>query len=106
MYYAFTNRFDFSYLIMSIFFFGIVLVVNVLCMLLTSVLIKFVKLILQGSKIILADEPTSGLDKNNEAIVMSLLQKLNERGVTIIMVTHNMNLCDYFSRVIDVEKYR
>ena len=44
LYYAFTNRFDFSYLIMSIFFFGIVLVVNVLCLLLTSVLIKFVRL--------------------------------------------------------------
>lgn len=44
LYYAFTNRFDFSHLIMSIFFFGIVLVVNVLCLLLTSVLIKFVRL--------------------------------------------------------------
>ena len=44
LYYAFTNRFDFSYLIMGIFFFGIVLVVNVLCLLLTSVLIKFVRL--------------------------------------------------------------
>ena len=44
LYYAFTNRFDFTYLIMSIFFFGIVLVVNVLCLLLTSVLIKFVRL--------------------------------------------------------------
>ena len=44
LYYAFTNRFDFSYLIMDIFFFGIVLVVNVLCLLLTSVLIKFVRL--------------------------------------------------------------
>ena len=60
----------------------------------------------QGSKIILADEPTSGLDKDNEATVMSLLKKMNESGVTIIMVTHNLNLCDYFSRVIDVEKYR
>ena len=44
LYYAFTNRFDFSYLIMGIFFFGIVLIVNVLCMLLTSALIKFVRL--------------------------------------------------------------
>lgn len=44
LYYVFTNRFDFSYLIMSIFFFGIILVVNVLCLLLTSVLIKFVHL--------------------------------------------------------------
>ena len=44
LYYAFTNRFDFSYLIMGIFFFGIILIVNVLCMLLTSALIKFVRL--------------------------------------------------------------
>ena len=44
LYYAFTNRFDFSYLITGIFFFGIVLIVNVLCMLLTSALIKFVRL--------------------------------------------------------------
>ena len=44
LYYAFKNRFDFSYLIMGIFFFGIVLIVNVLCMLLTSALIKFVRL--------------------------------------------------------------
>ena len=34
--------------------------------------VAIIKLILQGSKIILADEPTSGLDKDNEAIVMSL----------------------------------
>lgn len=44
LYYVFTNRFDFSYLIMSIFFFGIILVINVLCLLLTSVLIRFVRL--------------------------------------------------------------
>ena len=68
--------------------------------------IAIIKLILQGSKIILADEPTSGLDEDNEAIVMGLLKKLNEAGVTIIMVTHNMHLCDSFSRVINVENYR
>ena len=44
LYYVFANRFDYSYLLMSIFFFGIILVVNVLCMLLTSILIKFVRL--------------------------------------------------------------
>lgn len=68
--------------------------------------VAIVKLMLQESKIILADEPTSGLDKENEKIVMKLLQDLNQAGATIIMVTHNMELCDYFSRVIDVEKLR
>ena len=68
--------------------------------------IAIIKLILQGSQIILADEPTSGLDKENEMIVMKLLKELNEKGITIIMVTHNMNLCNYFSRVINVENFR
>ena len=34
------------------------------------------------------------------------LKELNEKGITIIMVTHNMNLCDCFSRVINVENFR
>jgi len=68
--------------------------------------IAIIKLILQGSQIILADEPTSGLDKENESIVMKLLKELNEDGITIIMVTHNMNLLDCFSRVINVENFR
>ena len=68
--------------------------------------IAIIKLILQGSQIILADEPTSGLDKENELIVMKLLKELNKKGITIIMVTHNMNLCDCFSRVINVENFR
>ena len=68
--------------------------------------IAIIKLILQGSQIILADEPTSGLDKENELIVMKLLKELNEKGITIIMVTHNMNLYDCFSRVINVENFR
>lgn len=68
--------------------------------------IAIIKLILQGSQVILADEPTSGLDKENELIVMKLLKELNEKGITIIMVTHNMNLCDCFSRVINVENFR
>ena len=68
--------------------------------------IAIIKLILQGSRIILADEPTSGLDKENESIVMKIMKELNEDGITIIMVTHNMNLLDCFSRVINVENFR
>ena len=41
-----------------------------------------------GSEMCIRDR--SGLDEDNEAIVMGLLKKLNEAGVTIIMVTHNM----------------
>lgn len=64
--------------------------------------VAIVKLILQESSIILADEPTSGLDENNAQLVMKLLSQLNQKGATIIMVTHDLGLCNYFSRVIEV----
>ncbi len=44
LYYALTNRFNISYLTISIFFFAIILVINILCVLITSFLIKFVSL--------------------------------------------------------------
>lgn len=66
--------------------------------------IAIIKLILQESKIILADEPTSGLDKENVNAVMRSLVKLNKKGVTVIMVTHDVELYDYFSRIINVEE--
>lgn len=44
LYYALTNRFEFSYLVTSILFFTIVLAINIICVLITSILIKFVSL--------------------------------------------------------------
>lgn len=44
LYYALTNRFEFSYLATSILFFTIVLAINIICVLITSILIKFVSL--------------------------------------------------------------
>lgn len=67
--------------------------------------VAIIKLILQESKIILADEPTSGLDIENVKFVMNSLKKLNESGATIVMVTHNLDLQKYFSRIIDVESF-
>lgn len=68
--------------------------------------IAIVKLILQESSIILADEPTSGLDKANAQLVMDHLTRLNKQGATIVMVTHDLGLCEYFTRVIEVNGAR
>lgn len=51
-------------------------------------------------KLLLADEPTGNLDSANGEQVMQLLEKLNEEGTTIIMVTHSPAHAERAHRVI------
>ena len=59
---------------------------------------------LQDSDIILADEPTSSLDLENEKLVMDILKSFTKKGKTVIIVTHNQALHDYFTDYISLEK--
>jgi cell division transport system ATP-binding protein len=55
--------------------------------------------------IILADEPTGNLDMVNGHDVVQLLQKINELGTTVVLVTHNREIVDAVSRrVVTMEK--
>ncbi len=52
------------------------------------------------AKLILADEPTGNLDSDHGNEVMKLLSELNEKGTTIVMVTHSPHDADFARRVI------
>ena len=53
-------------------------------------------------KILLADEPTGALDSKSSAQVMELFQKLNEEGVTVVMITHDPGIAHHAKRIVDI----
>lgn len=58
--------------------------------------------VVNNPKLILADEPTGNLDSRNGNDVMQLLTDLNEKGTTIIMVTHSEHDARFTHRIINM----
>ena len=53
-------------------------------------------------KILIADEPTSDLDSKTTIEIMNMLKEINEKGTTIIIVTHDNDLLKYGSRLLEM----
>jgi putative ABC transport system ATP-binding protein len=56
--------------------------------------------------IILADEPTGNLDSRTTVDVLSVFQSLNDRGITLILVTHEQDVANYAKRIISMKDGR
>jgi putative ABC transport system ATP-binding protein len=50
--------------------------------------------------LLLADEPTGNLDTRTSADIMGVFQKLNDQGMTIVMVTHELDVAQYTKRMV------
>lgn len=53
-------------------------------------------------RLLLADEPTGNLDSRTSVEVMGVFQRLNEQGITIVMVTHELDVASYCKRILVV----
>ncbi len=53
-------------------------------------------------RILLADEPTGNLDSRTSVEVMGVFQRLNDQGITIVMVTHELDIAQYCKRILVV----
>jgi len=58
--------------------------------------------IVNDPSIILADEPTGALDSKTAAEIIGVFKELNEKGKTVVIVTHDMVVADQCNRIIEI----
>src|SRR5438067_13832481 len=60
--------------------------------------VAIARALINDPELLLADEPAGNLDSRTSAEIMGIFQQLNERGITIIMVTHESDIASYARR--------
>lgn len=68
--------------------------------------VAIARALVNNPSIILADEPTGNLDSTTSVEVFCLFQKLNEEGITIVMVTHERDYAAFAKRIIEMRDGR
>ncbi len=64
--------------------------------------VAIARAMVNNPKILLADEPTGALDSKSGKQIMELFQKLNDEGVTIVMITHDINIAKQAKRTLHI----
>ena len=65
--------------------------------------VAIARAIVNNPKLLLADEPTGALDSKSGAQVMELFQKLNDEGVSVLMITHDADIAAHAKRVVTIK---
>ena len=65
--------------------------------------VSIARAIAGSPKLILADEPTGALDSKTSLEIMKILNDLNSKGITIVLVTHENDIAKYGSRIIKMK---
>ncbi|CDR30510.1 Lipoprotein-releasing system ATP-binding protein LolD [Acholeplasma oculi] len=65
--------------------------------------VSIARAIISNPKMLLADEPTGNLDHENRDNILSILKKLNSEGMTIIVVTHDLEFAKKFNKIYEIK---
>jgi putative ABC transport system ATP-binding protein len=68
--------------------------------------VAIARAIVNDPKVILADEPTGALDSRTSVDVMAIFQGLWREGITVVLVTHEADVAEYASRVVQMKDGR
>ncbi|MBU1085733.1 MAG: ABC transporter ATP-binding protein [Candidatus Beckwithbacteria bacterium] len=64
--------------------------------------VAIARALVMNPSIVLADEPTGNLDTKTAEEIMGTLKKLNDKGVTVIVITHEENIAEFTKRIIKI----
>jgi putative ABC transport system ATP-binding protein len=62
--------------------------------------VAIARALVNGPSLLLADEPTGNLDSRTSVEIIAMLQALNDQGLTIVLVTHDLKVADYAKRQV------
>ena len=68
--------------------------------------VAIARALINSPEILLADEPTGNLDSRNAETIFDTFRRLNQKGLTIAVVTHSMDLADATRRIVSIKDGR